>query len=414
MECKYIRSFALLLSMSLYTLVAQSEVKTDGTTGIKVNVASSSGEYSIHEDLGTKSGSNLFHSFSDFNIAANESAIFSTSSGVSDIISRVTGNNPTRILGEIGSTNKNVNFWMINPNGVVIGENASFNVLGSINLSTANSITFLDDKNYTTSSRTDNLSTSSPESYGFLQENTAATVVFDASIELNNQSLSLVSRSINIVDSTFSLNNSTLSITALGNLQNLPVNHATSIEFTEGDFNEISMTHSHIQANDTESQVNIFSATLSMANSSIATLKNDNLTTDNVVVSANKLGLIDSQLSSASQNTNGAAINETSSFGFLLDEFDANSASENITRGGESIDTSHNDYIQLDLVMKPNDKRDHHACNGPTGAVSHTITSEAYFVDPTSFNPGEEYRAFGPDYHYSRTPLNSSNRTCEI
>lgn len=87
---------------------------------------------------------NLFHSFQEFNISEGRGAyFFSPSADIQNILARVTGNNPSEILGTLGTFgNSSPNLFLINPNGIVFGKNASLNVQGSFVGTTANGIQF--------------------------------------------------------------------------------------------------------------------------------------------------------------------------------------------------------------------------------------------------------------------------------
>jgi filamentous hemagglutinin family protein len=92
-------------------------------------------------DGGAIRGSNLFHSFQEFNIDNGRGAYFSNPANISNILSRVTGNNLSNILGTLGVLG-NANLFLINPNGIVFGPNARLDVGGSFFASTADSILF--------------------------------------------------------------------------------------------------------------------------------------------------------------------------------------------------------------------------------------------------------------------------------
>ncbi|KYC35841.1 hypothetical protein WA1_05585 [Scytonema hofmannii PCC 7110] len=86
-------------------------------------------------------GANLFHSFEQFSINEGRGAYFSNPMGIDNIFSRVTGNNPSNILGRIGVLG-NANLFLINPNGILFGTNASLDIQGSFAGTTANAIQF--------------------------------------------------------------------------------------------------------------------------------------------------------------------------------------------------------------------------------------------------------------------------------
>ena len=92
---------------------------------------------------GASRGSNLFHSFQEFNIGEGREANFANPAEIKNIFSRVTGNNPSTLLGKLGVLG-DANLFFINPNGIFFGENASLDVKGSFVASTASSINFSD------------------------------------------------------------------------------------------------------------------------------------------------------------------------------------------------------------------------------------------------------------------------------
>ncbi len=89
---------------------------------------------------------NLFHSFREFNIGEAQGAYFTNPAGIDNIISRVTGKNPSQILGTLGVLG-NANLFLINPNGIIFGANAKLDINSSFVASTASSIIFADGVN---------------------------------------------------------------------------------------------------------------------------------------------------------------------------------------------------------------------------------------------------------------------------
>ena len=100
---------------------------------------------------GSTRGSNLFHSFEAFSVPVNSTVTFQHDGAIANIITRVTGDSTSRINGTIrtllnGSTDDvgTADFFLINPNGIVFGENAQLNIGGSFIGSTAERLQFED------------------------------------------------------------------------------------------------------------------------------------------------------------------------------------------------------------------------------------------------------------------------------
>jgi filamentous hemagglutinin family protein len=92
---------------------------------------------------GARHGTNLFHSFLEFNVGEAQQVYFANPVGVENILSRVTGNNSSKILGKLG-VNGGANLFLLNPNGIVFGPSASLDLRGSFIASTASRINFAD------------------------------------------------------------------------------------------------------------------------------------------------------------------------------------------------------------------------------------------------------------------------------
>jgi filamentous hemagglutinin family protein len=133
-----------MLASSGHPTVAQ--IVPDATLGIESSVVTPLDDVGLPIDLieggATRSG-NLFHSFLEFNIDAERGAYFYSPADIQNILARVTGANPSRILGLLGTIGDSApNLFLINPNGIIFGQNAQLNVEGSFVATTANSLMF--------------------------------------------------------------------------------------------------------------------------------------------------------------------------------------------------------------------------------------------------------------------------------
>lgn len=180
-----------------------AQVKTDGSLGAVVSL---SGNMVISNALGQQAGANLFHSFSLFNINTGESVLFTSSfSGATkNVIARVTGGQSSWIDGKLSSDIPGADLWLINPNGLAFGKNATLSVPGSFKASTADYIAFSDGQRFTTKpGPSEVLSVANPEAFGFLGPNPAPITVTGSSLKTpEGKSLSLVGGNIDIAGGT--------------------------------------------------------------------------------------------------------------------------------------------------------------------------------------------------------------------
>ena len=127
-----------LLTCSI-SIPVRAQITVDGTTN--TTLTPTDGEVRI--DNGDRAGNNLFHSFDEFSVRNGGSAAFNNAVEIENIFSRVTGGNISEINGLI-SANGGANLLLINPAGIVFGENASLNIGGSFFATTADSLLFED------------------------------------------------------------------------------------------------------------------------------------------------------------------------------------------------------------------------------------------------------------------------------
>lgn len=137
--CNWWWRLGLLLSLTFITNTkVLAEVTADKTLGTQVT---DNGLNSFIEAGTTVNNTNLFHSFSSFNIPNGGAAVFINDPNIVNIFARVSGGTPSDIQGLI-SAQGTANLFLMNPNGVIFGKNARLNIGGSFVATTANAIQF--------------------------------------------------------------------------------------------------------------------------------------------------------------------------------------------------------------------------------------------------------------------------------
>lgn len=165
--------FVSLLLTTLFNApfisLSHGEIVTDGSLG---KVTSLTGpDFTIPETLGSRTGSNLFHSFTTFNLFENESATFTGTDAITNIIARVTGKESSTIDGVLRSTVGSADLFFINPNGILFGPHAVIDVPAAFHVSTASKITFHDGEELSIHDKIPStLTHAPPQSFGFLEK----------------------------------------------------------------------------------------------------------------------------------------------------------------------------------------------------------------------------------------------------
>ncbi|HEY9830909.1 MAG TPA: filamentous hemagglutinin N-terminal domain-containing protein, partial [Stenomitos sp.] len=135
--------YLLLLTLPvLGALITQpvraQPITSDGTTGTLVTP--NGNRIDITGGQFSQDGTNLFHSFGDFGLEANQTANFLSNPSIQNILSRVTGGNPSIINGLIQVTGGNSNLFLMNPAGIIFGQNTQLNLPASFTATTATGI----------------------------------------------------------------------------------------------------------------------------------------------------------------------------------------------------------------------------------------------------------------------------------
>lgn len=148
----WLASSAFLWCLSI-TTPTQAQVPQGDTTLPNDSIVTPNGKTNVITG-GTQAGPNLFHSFTEFSVPTNGSASFQqVDQKIENVISRVTGSLESNINGLIevlqaNGTVSSADFFLLNPNGIIFGPNASLNIGGSFLASTASSLNFADNTQF--------------------------------------------------------------------------------------------------------------------------------------------------------------------------------------------------------------------------------------------------------------------------
>ena len=130
------------LSMGLLyavTAVAQS-ITSDDTTGTIITTEDNT--FNITGGTLSGDGENLFHSFQQFGLTENQLANFLSNPEITNILGRVTGGDPSLINGLVEIQGGDANLFLMNPAGIIFGNQAQLNINGDFTATTATGIGF--------------------------------------------------------------------------------------------------------------------------------------------------------------------------------------------------------------------------------------------------------------------------------
>lgn len=164
--------------------------EVDGDGGIR---------HLIRESDGERSGQNLFHSFSRMDLSSNETAVYQGDAGIRNLVTTITGGRSS-IDGKIESEIAGANLFLINPDGVVFGENATVDLSGALVVSTADRLIFSNGDEMETGGAAPPsiLSVADPVGFGFLDSPASIEVVGSRIRLTTDRSLSLIGGDIEL------------------------------------------------------------------------------------------------------------------------------------------------------------------------------------------------------------------------
>jgi filamentous hemagglutinin family protein len=200
-----------MLHISACLVQAATPITPSGLdTQVNISTAQTSGQVQYDITGGARAGTNLFHSFGEFDVPHNNIANFLNDTGLvtTNILGRVTGGNVSNIFGTIQTTGfGNANLFLMNPAGIVFGHNASLNVGGSVAFTTADYLRLekVGGSNagifHADPARVSLLTSAPVDAFGFLGSNAAAITVQGSQLTVSEgHGISLIGGNITIQD----------------------------------------------------------------------------------------------------------------------------------------------------------------------------------------------------------------------
>ncbi len=149
---------------------------------------------------GTTRGGNLLHSFQAFNVETGQTADFQAAPTTQNIISQVTGPHDSWVDGKIRSTTSAANLYLVNPNGIVLGRNASLDVQGAFHATTADHVSLTDGQRVSADADQGvSLTVAAPEAFGFLDADIGRIQINGSQLSVRDgQAISLVGGEITL------------------------------------------------------------------------------------------------------------------------------------------------------------------------------------------------------------------------
>jgi filamentous hemagglutinin family protein len=304
--------------LSLLSTV-QAEVITDGTVGQGPPRLVEGPNYQISDDLGAKNYTNLYHSFDKFNINTGETATFTGPQNITNVFGRVTGGSGSVIDGQIRSEMPMADIYLINPNGILFGENASLDVPGSFYASTANQIILKDGTEFSAThpqNHPPTLSAAPFEAFGFLDHNQATLSVNGSSLEVSEgETLALVGRHVQLENAAeissggqiqIDTNNSATGDISVANSKIAVITEGEGRVFFRGGKLVVENSAIQMDSKSANSQIEIDTTAMQLTDNSRISLRASTTEAGKVVIGTGHLDMLELDNSAIRTNTYGA------------------------------------------------------------------------------------------------------------
>ena len=193
MSVLFNRYYVPLLASLLGPIWATAAVRAQSVTAADplTTVQQTDSRYQIDGGALSADSTTLFHSFTQFGLLTGESALFSNPTAIETVVGRVLGGDASIIDGQL-SVEGTANLYLLNPAGILFGENAQLNLGGSFSASTATGLVFDDELFNALGTNDFSLFRGAPEGYVFAS-GLAGTIVIAGSLTvIAEQSVSLL------------------------------------------------------------------------------------------------------------------------------------------------------------------------------------------------------------------------------
>jgi len=310
----------------------KAQIISDQTTNTIVN--QNNNQFDITGGILSADQANLFHSFAEFGLNSNQIANFLSNHNIQNILGRITGGNPSYLDGLIQVIGGNSNLYLMNPAGIIFGNNASLNVPADFTATTATGISFGD--KYFNGIGNNNYGDLMGNPTGFLfNTNNPGAILNSADLTVNNnQNLMLVGGTV-INTGNLTANNGNITITSVpesskiilsqpGQILSLEINIPSdnlgnSINITPLDLPQLLTGNNNLNLTDLtlnrDGTISTSSGTIIPTNST-TTINTGNINTSsntaqggNIYILGNTIGILDQANLDVSGLTGGGNIN---------------------------------------------------------------------------------------------------------
>ncbi len=361
---KYFFPLFLLLTLVNTQLPLLAQNITPANDGTNTNINVNNNQININGGTLSADGTNLFHSFAQFGLTNGQIANFLSNPNINNILGRITGGDPSFINGLIQVTGGNSNLYLMNPAGLIFGNNASLNVPADFTATTATGIGF--NNGYFSAFGNNNYSNLIGNPTGFLfNTNQVGSIINTGDLTVNNnQNLSLIGGTV-INTGNLTAHDGNINILAVPNSSKVILSQPGQILTLEIDLssselgNPLNITPLDLPKLLTGSQGIIDTQGISLNSSGNVTLTASNTiietgdialnqaSSNNIYVNANhNLNLIESQLT-ANNNLNLLAKNTVYIRDSLTNPVIINSGKDLLIQGNQEIDILTLNHLEI-------------------------------------------------------------------